>query len=112
MPLISAPSSSPLTTSSSSGSASFRCNATSVCPNNGGECSCSLALKCGYRVRDPSTGGLMEKTVALTEEEEARLAQHVEELRSRVLNGNDKRMEMRFGGLGEHDCRKVYGSQV
>ena len=54
----------------------------------------------------------MEKTVALTEEEEARLAQHVEELRSRVLSGNDKRMEMRFGGLGEHDCRKVYGSQV
>ncbi len=50
--------------------------------------------------------------MALTEEEEARLAPNVEELRSKVLNGIDKRVEIRFGGLGEQDCRKVYGSQV
>ncbi len=55
----------------------------------------------------------MDKTVALTKEEEARLAPNVEELRSKVLNGIiDKRVEIRFGGLGEQDCRKVYGSQV
>ncbi len=63
-------------------------------------------------MRDSSAKDPTEKKVVLTEEEEARLAPHVEELRSRVLSGNDKRMEMRFGGLGEQDCRKVYGSQV